>query len=88
MLSYNRSVNIHLCKVKESELQGLIFDCDGTLVDTMPAYWDSWTKLCTKYGLSLTQERFYSWAGTPVRDMIARYVKSNFNNFPYTPLLD
>jgi len=51
--------------VAESELQGLIFDCDGTLVDTMPVYYESWCRLCEKYSLQLTEEEFYSFAGLP-----------------------
>ena len=56
--------------VNEDDLQGLIFDCDGTLVDTMPAYWLSWHWTCEKYGLSLTKQQFYAWAGKPVKDMV------------------
>jgi len=40
------------------------------VVDTMPAYYRSWQLLCEKYGLSLSEERFYQMAGIPVKDMI------------------
>eukprot|EP01038_Epipyxis_sp_PR26KG_P009623 gene9623-12958_t len=54
----------------EEEVEGLIFDCDGTLVDTMPAYWESWCRVCEKFDLQMTEEEFYSYAGTPVRDIV------------------
>ena len=57
-------------RVEEDELEALIFDCDGTLVDTMPAYYKSWTMINEKYGLELSEERFYSLAGVPVKDII------------------
>lgn len=58
-------------------LKGLIFDCDGTLVDTMPVYYESWRKLCAKYGLSLTKKEFYSYAGIPVPDILAKVLASS-----------
>ena len=61
-------------KISERGLRGLIFDCDGTLVDTMPAYYESWRRLCENNGLSLTEEEFYKYAGVPVPDIIADVV--------------
>jgi hypothetical protein len=49
--------------VPEESLEGLIFDCDGTLVDTMPVYYESWCRLCAKHSLQLTEEEFYGFAG-------------------------
>lgn len=53
------------------QVQGLIFDCDGTLLDTMPLYYESWKLTCRDYGLLdlFPIERFYSFAGRPVRDI-------------------
>ena len=49
--------------IPEESLEGLIFDCDGTLVDTMPVYYESWCRLCAKYSLQLTEDEFYGFAG-------------------------
>lgn len=57
-------------KVQEDELQGLVFDCDGTLIDTMPAYWQSWKQLAINFKLKMTEKRFYEFAGVPVPDII------------------
>ncbi|HEY4330033.1 MAG TPA: HAD family phosphatase [Phycisphaerae bacterium] len=43
--------------------QGLIFDCDGTIVDTMPVHYAAWVKALTPLGLKFPEERFYSFAG-------------------------
>lgn len=48
----------------------LIFDCDGTLVDSMPAHYVAWQKTLGPLGIQLTEERFYRLAGTPT-DRIA-----------------
>ena len=52
------------------ELQGLIFDCDGTLADTMPLHWQAWQILLRKYGLIFPKDRFYEWGGIPSRDIL------------------
>lgn len=36
----------------------------------MPAYWQSWVRLCQFYNLKFNEKRFYSMAGIPVRDII------------------
>lgn len=48
----------------------LIFDCDGTLVDSMPAHYAAWLATLGPLGITLTEERFYRLAGTPT-DRIA-----------------
>jgi beta-phosphoglucomutase family hydrolase len=48
-----------------SDFRGVIFDCDGTLADTMPAHFLAWTATANRYGLSLSEERFYLLGGVP-----------------------
>jgi beta-phosphoglucomutase family hydrolase len=45
--------------------KGLIFDCDGTLADTMPMHWRAWQEITTKYKLHFPEDRFYSLGGVP-----------------------
>ena len=49
--------------------KGLVFDCDGTLLDTMPIYYESWSRACEEVGLEFPVERFYSYAGRTVHDI-------------------
>jgi beta-phosphoglucomutase family hydrolase len=51
--------------------EGLIFDCDGTLADTMPLHWRVWRALAQKHGFAFTETRFYALGGVPTRDIIA-----------------
>jgi HAD superfamily hydrolase (TIGR01509 family) len=48
----------------------LIFDCDGTLVDTMPAHFHAWQAALAPHGLSLPAERFYALGGVPSEKII------------------
>lgn len=51
--------------------QGLIFDCDGTLADSMPLHWCAWDQTCRRHGLKFTEERHYALGGTPSRRIFA-----------------
>lgn len=45
--------------------KALIFDLDGTLVDSMPLHYEAWKVVCATKGLDFTEEEFYSLAGVP-----------------------
>lgn len=51
-------------------IKGLIFDCDGTLADTMPLHWRAWQAISAKYNLHFPEDRFYSLGGVPSRDIL------------------
>jgi beta-phosphoglucomutase family hydrolase len=50
---------------------GLIFDCDGTLADTMPLHWEAWRAVTRRHGVQFTEERFYALGGVPSRHILA-----------------
>lgn len=49
---------------------GLIFDCDGTLADTMPAHYRAWTAMLGRHGIPFTEKRFYELGGMPTAKII------------------
>ena len=51
-------------------IKGIIFDCDGTLADTMPLHWRAWQAITAKHRLHFDQDRFYSLGGVPSRDIL------------------
>ncbi len=51
--------------------QALIFDCDGTLADTMPGHHRAWQQTLGALGSSFPEAQFYALAGVPTR-LIAR----------------
>ena len=51
-------------------IKGLIFDCDGTLADTMPLHWRAWQAIARRYKLHFPEDRFYSLGGVPSRDIL------------------
>jgi beta-phosphoglucomutase family hydrolase len=51
-------------------IKGIIFDCDGTLADTMPLHWVAWKMIAEKHKLHFPEERFYALGGVPSRDIL------------------
>ena len=45
--------------------KAIIFDCDGTLVDSMPVHYVAWHETMSRYGISFPEDRFYSLGGVP-----------------------
>ena len=52
------------------EPKGLVFDCDGTLADTMPLHWHAWQMITQRHNLHFPEDRFYSLGGVPSRDIL------------------
>lgn len=45
--------------------RALIFDCDGTLADTMPAHYQAWLRILAPFKISFPEDRFYALGGIP-----------------------
>jgi len=55
---------------KNDPPRGIIFDCDGTLADTMPLHWRAWQVVAARHRFHLPEERFYALGGVPSRDIL------------------
>lgn len=52
--------------------EAVIFDCDGTLVDSMPAHFDAWCEALALYGAGgiFKEDVFFAMGGRPTRDIV------------------
>lgn len=48
----------------------LIFDCDGTLADTMPVHYRAWVKVLAGVGIPFGEARFYQLGGVPTAKIV------------------
>lgn len=48
----------------------LIFDCDGTLADTMPTHFRAWTAMLGRHDIPFPETRFYQLGGVPTAQII------------------
>ncbi len=50
----------------------IIFDCDGTLADTMPLHWEAWRSVARAHGFRFTEPEFYASGGVPTWMILER----------------
>jgi beta-phosphoglucomutase family hydrolase len=58
-------------KLPDGPFKAYLFDCDGTIVDSMPLHYVAWKTVLAEWGCSFDEELFYSWGGMPVAEIIA-----------------
>lgn len=54
----------------EKSVKALIFDIDGTLVDTIPAHLNAWKKFAANHGFSFPDNLFYELTGVPTIKLV------------------
>ena len=55
----------------------LIFDCDGTLADTMPNHFLAWQSALRSFSADMSEEQFYALGGMPSADIIRLLNREN-----------
>jgi len=58
-------------KIPEGKFGAYLFDCDGTIVDSMPLHYLAWNKALSEWKCDFSAELFYKWGGMPVAEVIA-----------------
>jgi beta-phosphoglucomutase family hydrolase len=53
-----------------ADVRGLIFDCDGTLADTMPLHYQAWEAAMKHHGAEFPEALFWEFAGIPTARII------------------
>jgi HAD superfamily hydrolase (TIGR01509 family) len=48
-----------------------LFDCDGTIVDSMPLHYIAWKTALAEWSCTFDEGLFYSWGGKPVNEIIS-----------------
>ena len=64
------------------QTKALIFDIDGTLVDTMPVHYKACQIICNQYGFDFPLDFFYAYAGVPTIkcfEILVEQLKLNLN---------
>jgi beta-phosphoglucomutase family hydrolase len=59
-------------EILNRDFEGFIFDCDGTLVNSMPLHYEAWRAALIQHGapFDFTEEMFYSQAGIAEVDTV------------------
>ena len=60
-----------LLTLPQGPFKAYLFDCDGTIADSMPLHYTAWTTVLAEHGCTFPEDLFYSWGGMPVAEIIA-----------------
>ena len=55
----------------DGPFRAYLFDCDGTIVDSMPLHYVAWRKALADWGCTFAEDQFYAWGGRPVAEIVA-----------------
>lgn len=58
-------------KIPPGVFRAYLFDCDGTVVDSMPLHYIAWKQALGECGCALDEDLFYSWGGKPPVEIVA-----------------
>ncbi|MFE3205293.1 HAD family hydrolase [Embleya sp. NPDC059237] len=53
------------------EFRAYLFDCDGTIADSMPLHYLAWKQALDEWDCAFPEDLFYAWGGRTVTDIIA-----------------
>jgi HAD superfamily hydrolase (TIGR01509 family) len=57
--------------IPAGDFRAYLFDCDGTVADSMPLHFIAWTKALGEWNCPFEEELFYAWGGRPLDEIIA-----------------
>jgi HAD superfamily hydrolase (TIGR01509 family) len=58
-------------KLPEGLFRAYLFDCDGTIADSMPLHYMAWKKSLAEWNCEFSEELFYAWGGRPTAEIIS-----------------
>jgi beta-phosphoglucomutase family hydrolase len=69
-------------QLPDGDFRAYLFDCDGTIVDSMPLHYIAWKKALAEWNCEFDEELFYSWGGRPVVEIVSSLNKMNGLSMP------
>ncbi|MGD0733123.1 MAG: HAD family phosphatase [Terracidiphilus sp.] len=69
-------------QVPPGPFRAYLFDCDGTIADSMPLHHIAWKEALGEWNCEFDEELFYSWGGKPADLIISTLNKMNGLNMP------
>ena len=57
--------------IPAGDFRAYLFDCDGTIADSMPLHYIAWTEALAEWNCPFDETLFYAWGGKPPAEIIA-----------------
>jgi beta-phosphoglucomutase-like phosphatase (HAD superfamily) len=59
-------------KILAGAFKAYLFDCDGTIADSMPLHYVGWQKALAEWRCEFSEKLFYAWGGMSTREIVER----------------
>jgi HAD superfamily hydrolase (TIGR01509 family) len=59
-------------KIPAGVFHAYLFDCDGTIADSMPLHYIAWRSALADWNCDFAKDLFYAWGGFPVAEIVSR----------------
>ena len=69
-------------QIPAGSFRAYLFDCDGTIADSMPLHYIAWKKALGEWGCPFDEDLFYSWGSKPVEVIISTLNRMNGLEMP------
>lgn len=63
-------VSVPLLSIPSGDFQAFVFDCDGTLADTMSLHYSAWCETLCAHGLELSEKLYHDLGGATAREIV------------------
>jgi HAD superfamily hydrolase (TIGR01509 family) len=57
--------------IPAGDFRAYLFDCDGTIADSMPLHYVAWKKALDEWSCPFEEDLFYAWGGRPPVEIVA-----------------
>ncbi len=75
-------------EIPQGEYAAYLFDCDGTIADSMPLHYRVWCEVLSRWSCDFPEPLFYEWAGVPIAEVVSRLNTRNGLNMPISEVLE
>jgi HAD superfamily hydrolase (TIGR01509 family) len=69
-------------KLPAGSYSAYLFDCDGTIADSMPLHYLAWKTALAEWNCSFEEKLFYAWGGIPVAEIVSLLNKRDGLSMP------
>jgi beta-phosphoglucomutase family hydrolase len=69
-------------KLPSGSFKAYLFDCDGTIADSMPLHYIAWKKALGEWNCEFDEQLFYAWGGMPISEIISTLNKKHGLSMP------
>jgi len=69
-------------KIPQGDFGAYLFDCDGTIADSMPLHYLAWRQALGEWNCQFDEKLFYEWGGMPIVEIVATLNKQRGLSMP------